>query len=159
MQRASARASAQANGHVNGHTGKGPAGNGHAGNGERSVGTLVKQGTEQLSTLVRQELKLAQAELTSKGKKAGIGGGLFGAAGLLAFFGLAALITAAIVAVAIPLPLWAAALIIGGGLLLLAGLLALAGRSEVKRAVPPTPDEAVGSMRHDLETIKERAKR
>lgn len=138
---------AQANGHAGTH------GNGH------SVGTLVKQGTEQLSTLVRQELKLAQAELTSKGKKAGIGGGLFGAAALLGFFGLAALITAAIVAVAIPLPLWAAALIIGGGLLLLAGLLALAGRAEVGRAGPPTPQEAVGSMRHDLETIKERAKR
>ncbi|MBY8881758.1 phage holin family protein [Actinacidiphila acidipaludis] len=140
------------NGKVNGHV------DGHRA-GERSVGTLVKQGTEQLSTLVRQEMKLAQAELTKKGKKAGIGGGLFGAAALLAFFGLAALITAAIVAIAIPLPLWASALIVGGGLLLFAGLLALAGRSQVKRAVPPTPDEAVDSMKDDLATIKERAKR
>jgi hypothetical protein len=130
------------------------------GNGAgRSVGTLVKQGTEQLSQLMRQEFKLAQAELTQKGKRAGIGGGLFGAAALLGFFGLAALITAAIVAVDLKLPLWAAALIIGGGLLALAGMLALAGRHEVKKAVPPVPDEAVGSMRHDLETIKERAKR
>jgi hypothetical protein len=72
---------------------------------------------------------------------------------------MAALITAAIVAVDLKLPLWAAALIIGGGLLALAGMLALAGRAEVKRAVPPMPGEAVGSMRHDLETIKERAKR
>ena len=140
---------AQVNGKVNGHVQA----------GERSVGTLVKQGTEQLSTLLRQELKLAQAELSHKGKRAGIGGGLFGAAALLAFFGLASLITAAIVAIAIPLPLWASALIVGGGLLLFAGLLALAGKAQVKRAVPPTPDEAVGSVKDDLATIKERAKR
>jgi uncharacterized membrane protein YqjE len=131
----------------------------HVNGADRSVGTLVKQGTEQLSQLVHQELKLAQAELAQKGKRAGVGGGLFGAAALLAFFGLAAFVTAAIVAVAIPLPLWAAALIVGGGLLLCAGLLALAGRSQVKRAVPPVPGEAVDSMRHDLEAIRERAKR
>lgn len=130
------------------------------GNGaDRSVGTLVKQGTEQLSQLMRQELKLAQAELQQKGKRAGMGGGLFGGAALLAFFGLAALITAAIVAVDLKLQLWAAALIVGGGLLLLAALLALAGRHQVRRAAPPMPGEAVDSMRHDLETIKERAKR
>lgn len=131
----------------------------HVNGADRSVGTLVKQGTEQLSQLVRQELKLAQTELAQKGKRAGVGGGLFGAAALLAFFGLAAFVAAAIVAVAIPLPLWAAALIVGGGLMLCAGLLALAGRAQVRRAVPPVPGEAVDSMRHDLEAIKERAKR
>jgi Flp pilus assembly protein TadB len=123
------------------------------------VGTLVKEGTEQLSDLVRQELKLAQAELTRKGKQAGVGGGLFGAAGLLAFFALAAMITAAIAAVAMPLPLWAAALIVAGGLLLIAGIAALIGRSEVKRAVPPVPDETVDSVHQDLVILKERAKR
>ncbi|WP_328914874.1 MULTISPECIES: phage holin family protein [unclassified Streptomyces] len=130
------------------------------GNGSsRSVGTLVKDGTEQLSDLIRQELRLAQTELTRKGKRAGIGGGLFGAAGLMAFFGLAVLIFGAIAALAMPLPLWAAALIVAGGLMLLAGVMALIGRHEVKRAVPPVPGEAMGSMRHDLETIRERAKR
>lgn len=124
---------------------------------DHSVGTLVKQGTEQLSTLVRQELKLAQAELAQKGKRAGIGGGLFGAAGLFAFFGVAAGLTAVIAA--IPFAVWAAALIVAGGLLLLAGILALIGRYEVKRAVPPVPGEAVDSVRHDLETLRERAKR
>lgn len=131
----------------------------HVNGAHRSVGTLVKQGTEQLSDLVRQELKLAQAELSLKGKRAGIGGGLFGTAGLMAFFGLAALITAAIVAIAGPLTLWAAALIVAGGLLLIAAIAALAGRHQVKRAVPPIPGEAVDSIHHDLETIKERAKR
>ena len=124
---------------------------------DHSVGTLVKQGTEQLSHLVRQELKLAQAELTQKGKRAGVGGGLFGAAGLLAFFGIAAGITAAIAA--IPLSVWAAALIVAGGLLLLAGILALIARYEVKRAVPPVPGEAVDSVKQDLETLRERARR
>jgi nitrate reductase gamma subunit len=123
------------------------------------VGTLVKEGTEQLSELVRQEMKLAQAELAQKGKKAGVGGGLFGAAGLLAFFALASMITAAIVAVAIPLPLWAAALIIAGGLLLVAGIAALIGRRQMKRAVPPVPGEAVDSVHQDLVILKERAKR
>jgi Flp pilus assembly protein TadB len=124
---------------------------------DHSVGTLVKQGTEQLSHLVRQELKLAQAELTQKGKRAGVGGGLFGAAGLLAFFGVAAALTAVIAA--IPLAVWAAALIVAGGLLLLAGILALIGKYEVKRAVPPVPGEAVGSVKQDIETLRERARR
>ena len=131
----------------------------HVNGSARSVGTLVKDGTEQLSDLVRQELKLAQAELTQKGKRAGIGGGLFGAAGLMAFFALAALVAAAIAAVAMPLPLWAAALIVAGGLLLIAAVAALIGRREVKQAVPPVPAEAVDSMRYDLETIRGRAKR
>ncbi|WP_435172596.1 phage holin family protein [Actinacidiphila sp. bgisy145] len=131
----------------------------HVNGSARSVGTLVKEGTEQLSDLVRQELKLAQAELTRKGKQAGVGGGLFGAAGLLAFFAIAAMITAAIAAVAMPLPLWAAALIVAGGLLLIAGIAALIGRSQVKRAVPPVPDETVDSVHQDLVILKERAKR
>ncbi|BBA98867.1 putative integral membrane protein [Actinacidiphila reveromycinica] len=131
----------------------------HANGSARSVGTLVKEGTEQLSELVRQELKLAQAELAQKGKKAGVGGGLFGAAGLMAFFALAALVTAAIAAVAMPLPLWAAALIVAGGLLLVAGVAALIGRGQVKRAVPPVPEETVDSVHQDLVILKERAKR
>ncbi|WNI16767.1 phage holin family protein [Actinacidiphila sp. ITFR-21] len=129
----------------------------HVDGADRSVGTLVKQGTEQLSQLVRQELRLAQAELTQKGKRAGVGGGLFGAAALFAFFGLAALIVTVIAA--IPLSVWLASLIVAGGLLALAGVLALLGKHEVKQAVPPVPGEAVGSMRQDVETIRERARR
>ncbi|SEG41320.1 Putative Holin-X, holin superfamily III [Actinacidiphila yanglinensis] len=131
----------------------------HANGSAKSVGTLVKQGSEQLSDLVRQELKLAQAELTQKGKRAGIGGGLFGAAGLMAFFGLAALITAAIAAIAGPLTVWAAALIVAGGLLLIAGIAALIGRGEVKHAVPPVPEETVDSVHQDVVSLKERARR
>ena len=125
----------------------------HVNGSTRSVGTLVKQGTEQLSDLVRQEMKLAQAELAQKGKRAGIGGGLFGAAALMAFFCLAALVTAAIVAIAMPLTLWAAALVVAGGLLLIAGVAALLGRHKVKQAVPPVPGETVDSVKYDLETL------
>lgn len=131
----------------------------HVNGSDHSVGTLVKQGTEQFTQLLRQELHLAQAELAQKGKRLGKGGALFGSAALLAFFGLAALITGAIFAVDLRLPLWAAALIIGGGLMLFAGMLALAGRHMLKRAGPAMPAEAVDNMRFDMETIKERAKR
>jgi hypothetical protein len=128
-------------------------------NGSRSVSTLVKEGSEQLSDLVRQEMKLAQAELARKGKRAGVGGGLFGAAGLMAFFALAALVTAAIAAVAIPLSLWLAALAVAAGLLMIAGVAALIGRAKVKQAVPPMPEETVDSVHRDVAILKERAKR
>lgn len=126
---------------------------------DRSVGTLVKQGTEQLSQLVRQELRLAQVELTQKGKRAGLGGGLFGAAGLFAFFAFAAVVTTVIAAIAIPLSVWSGALITAGGLLVFAAIFALIGKRQVKKAVPPVPGEAVGSLKQDVVTLKERAKR
>ncbi len=99
--------------------------------GELSTGELVSQLSEQVSHLVRDELRLAQAELKQKGKRAGIGAGLTGAAGLIALYGLAALLVAVITALALVLPVWAAALIVGGVLLLLAGLLGLAGIGQV----------------------------
>ncbi|WP_037916326.1 phage holin family protein [Actinacidiphila yeochonensis] len=128
-------------------------------NGSRSVGTLVKEGTEQLSDLVRQEMKLAQAELAQKGKRAGIGGGMFGAAGLMGFFALAALVTAAVAALAIPLSLWLAALTVAAGLLIIAGIAALLGRHKVKQAVPPMPEGTMDNVHRDLVVLKERAKR
>jgi hypothetical protein len=71
-----------------------------------STGQLIGQLTEQISRLVRDEARLAQAEVTQKAKRLGVGAGLFGGAGLVAFFGLAALITAAILALALVLPDW-----------------------------------------------------
>jgi Flp pilus assembly protein TadB len=124
---------------------------------EKSVSALVKQGSEQISQLVRQEMQLAQAELAQKGRRAGIGGGLFGAAALAAFFGAAALVVTVIAA--LPLSVWAASLVVAGALLVLAGVLGLLGRRQLSRAVPPVPGEAVESVKDDLETIKERAKR
>jgi len=125
--------------------------------GDRSVGELVHQATEQISQLVRQEAALAKAELTAKGKRAGRGGGLLGAAGALAYVGLFALAAAAGAALALVLPVWAAALVVAGALFLIAGLLALVGRAQLRQVGPPTPQRAIGSVRADVEVIKERA--
>ena len=126
---------------------------------ELPIGELVSRLSEQVSHLVRDELRLALAELKQKGKRAGIGAGLTGAAGVIALFGLAVLVAAVIAALALVLPVWAAALIVGGVLLLLAGVLALAGIGQVKRGTPPTPDQAIASTKRDVETVKESARR
>ena len=127
--------------------------------GELSTGELVSQLSEQVSHLVRDELRLAQAELKQKGKRAGIGAGLAGAGGLLSLYGVSALVVAVVAAPALVLPVWAAALIVGAVLLLSAGLLALAGIGQVKRSTPLTPDEAIASTKRDIETVKESTKR
>ncbi|MDH6625404.1 hypothetical protein M2271_003215 [Streptomyces sp. LBL] len=124
-----------------------------------SVGELVGQATEQLSRLVRQEVALAKEELAEKGRRAGRGGGLLGAAGAVGYAGLLALAAAAAAALSLVLPVWAAALIVTGVLFALAGLLAAAGRAQLRRATPPTPEEALGSVKADVEEIRERAHR
>jgi uncharacterized membrane protein YqjE len=125
---------------------------------ELSTGDLVAQLSKQVSRLVRDELRLAQVELQQKGKRAGLGAGLAGAGGVLALLGLAAVELAAIVALALVLPLWAAALIIGGGVLLLAAILGWGGARQVKRGVPPIPEQAIASVQRDAQVIKERGK-
>jgi uncharacterized membrane protein YqjE len=125
----------------------------------KSVADLVRQVTELVPQLVRAELALAKAELTEKSKRAGFGAGLFGSGGALAFYGLGALIAAAALGLAEALPGWLAALIVGVFLLLVAGLLALVARSQVRRAVPPVPEQAVRSTLLDVETVKESARR
>jgi len=116
---------------------------------------LVQRATEQVSRLVRDELALAKAELTHKAKHAGIGIGLFGGAGGLAFFGISVLIATAVIAIDIALPLWLSALIVGAFLLILAGLFALVGRFEVKRATPPVPSDVTEGLKADVQTVKD----
>lgn len=120
----------------------------------QDVGTLVHRLSEQVPDLVRSELRLAQAEMTQKGKRAGVGVGMFGVAGVLAFFGVAALIATAILALALVLPAWAAALIVGAVLLVVAGGVALMGRSKVKDAAPPKPERATEGARADVAAMK-----
>ena len=124
-----------------------------------STGQLIGQLTEQISRLVRDEARLAQAEVTQKAKRLGIGAGLFGGAGLVAFFGLAALITAAILALALVLPDWLAALIVAVVLFAVAGVLALVGKKDVQKGSPPVPTEAISSVKTDIATVKESARR
>lgn len=126
---------------------------------EASVGELVGQASAQLSILVRQEMRLARAEMTRKGKRAGLGGGMFGGAGLLAGIALLALAGAAVAGIALVLPVWASCLIVAGALLAVAGVLALVGKREFTHAVPPTPQDAIDGVRADVEEIKERAHR
>ncbi|MEV4199971.1 phage holin family protein [Micromonospora globbae] len=120
---------------------------------EPSTAELVQRATEQISRLVRDELALARAELTQKGKHAGIGIGLFGGGGALAFYGLGALVVTAVLLLDLVLPAWAAALIIAVGLFLLAGILALIGKQQVSRAVPPVPAATVRSVRADMDVL------
>ncbi|WP_324277289.1 phage holin family protein [Blastococcus brunescens] len=124
-----------------------------------STGQLISQLTEQISRLVRDEARLAQAEVTQKAKKLGVGAGLFGGAGLVAFFGLAALITAVILALALVLPGWLAALIVAVVLFAVAGVLALIGKKDVEKGSPPVPTEAISSVKTDIATVKESARR
>ena len=119
----------------------------------------MKQLSEQTATLVRQEMKLATTELQDKGKKAGIGAGMFGASGLVAFFGAACLIAAAVLALATAVDSWLAAVIVGVVLLAVAGVAALLGKKKIDEATPPAPERALGSMKRDVDTVKARAKR
>ena len=126
---------------------------------EHSTGELVKQLTEQVSTLVRDELKLAQVEMTRKGKQAGLGAGLLGGGGLIALYGVGCLIACAIIGLSHVIQPWLAALIVGAALLAVAGVAALMGKGRIKQATPPVPAEAVESVKADVEEIKERARR
>jgi uncharacterized membrane protein YqjE len=126
---------------------------------ERSVGDLVQQLSQQTATLVRKEMRLAQVELQEKGKRAGIGAGMFGGAGLVALYGVGAVVAAAIMLLATATRPWISALIVGVVLLAIAGLVALLGRKQVEQATPPKPERAMESVQHDVEHVKERARR
>jgi hypothetical protein len=125
---------------------------------DKPLGELVQDLSRQTSTLIRQEMRLAQAELTEKGRHASKGAGMFGGAGLVALYGVGALVTAAILGLATVLEPWIAAAAIGVGLLLLAGILALTGKKEIDEAGPPKPELAIESVQRDIDTVKARAK-
>ncbi|GAA3139708.1 phage holin family protein [Streptomyces rameus] len=130
-----------------------------AADGHPSTGELVGRATEQLSRLLRQEVALAKEELAEKGRRAGRGGGLLGAAGAVGYVGLIVLAGAATAALWLVLPVWAAALIVAAVFFAVAALLAAAGRAQLRRAAPPAPEETLGSVRADVDTIRERAHR
>jgi uncharacterized membrane protein YqjE len=121
---------------------------------EASLGTLVSQLSSQLPELIRSELRLAQAEVTEKGKRAGIGIGMFSVAGLLGFFGLAALLTTAVLVLDLFLPAWSAALIVAVVLLVVAGIAALVGKKKVQEAGSPKPERALQGIKQDVATVK-----
>ena len=122
---------------------------------DQSTAELVQRASEQVSRLVKDEIALAKAELAEKGKHAGIGAGLFGAGGVLALYGIGALIATLIIVFDLFLPLWLAALIIATSLFLIAGILALIGKSQVTKAVPPEPKAAIESVKADVDEVKQ----
>jgi hypothetical protein len=119
-----------------------------------STGQLIGQLTEQLTRLVRDEARLAQAEVTQKAKRLGLGAGMFGGAGLFAFLGLAVLVATAILGLAHVLPDWLAALVVAAVLFAVAGVLALVGRKDVQHAAPPVPTQAIAGVQADIATVK-----
>jgi uncharacterized membrane protein YqjE len=122
--------------------------------GDPTLGALVHDMTQQMSTLVRDEIRLAQAEMTQKGKRAGIGIGMFSAAGLLAFFGLAVLLATVILLLDLVMPAWLAALIVAVVLFAVAGVVAMLGKKNVQQATPAKPEEAVEGLKQDVATVK-----
>jgi uncharacterized membrane protein YqjE len=126
---------------------------------EPSTAELISRVGDQVTRLVKDELELAKAEIQRKGKKLGLGVALGGVAGVLAWFGVAALFVAAGAALALVLPVWAAALIVAAALLLTAGICAAVGVGDIKKATPPVPEQAIDSTRRDIAAVKERAHR
>jgi uncharacterized membrane protein YqjE len=124
---------------------------------ERPTGELLKQLTDQTTRLVRQEIELAKLELQEKGKKAGVGAGMFGGAAALGLYALGALTATIILALATFLPGWVAALIVTVVYGAIAGVLALRGKSQVKEATPPVPEQAVETTKEDVRWVKTRA--
>lgn len=131
--------------------------NGTARGGNVTLAELMHQLSEQSTRLVHQEIELAKAELAAKGKRAGLGAGMFGGAGVFGFYALGALTAAGILALSLAVASWLAALIVAGVLVAIAGVLALVGKSEVQQATPPVPEQATESVKEDVQWAKTRA--
>jgi MFS family permease len=126
-------------------------------NHDPSLADLARQLSNQTTELVRHEVELAKAELRVKGKRAGIGAGMFGGAGALGLYALGALTAAIIAGIAEALPVWASALIVAALSGAIAGILALRGKKKVQQATPPLPEQTVQSVKEDVRYTKQRA--
>jgi hypothetical protein len=120
---------------------------------DHSTSELLGDLTDQVRRLIRAETRLAAIELRRKGKRAGLGAAAFGLAGVGGLYGGGALVICAIAALALVLPVWLAALLVGVGVLLGSGLVALVGRFALRRALPLFPTWAMTSTREDVQTI------
>lgn len=119
-----------------------------------STGELISRLTTEVKTLVRDEIRLAQVEVSGKAKKAGIGAGIIGAGGLLALYGLGALIATAVLALALVVDAWLAALIVAIVLFAIAGIAALLGKNRVQEAGAPVPEKTVASVKADVDAVR-----
>ena len=125
---------------------------------DRPIGDLVRQLSDQTTTLVRQEIELAKAEMTAKGKQVGMGAGAFGGAGLFGLYAVGAITACLILALSTAVAGWLAALIVGVVYAAIAGVLALIGKKKTQAGAPPVPERAISSTKEDVEWAKTRAK-
>ena len=124
---------------------------------DRPLAELMRDLSQQSTELIRQEIELAKAELRAKGKSAGVGAGMFSAAGLIALFGVGALTACLVLALATAMDAWLAALIVAVVYLAAAGIAALVGKGKVQEATPPAPEQAIASTKEDVQWTKQRA--
>ena len=126
---------------------------------DASVAELLQRLSQQTATLVRQEMHLAQAEMKEKGKRAGMGAGLFGAAGIVALAAFGALVAGLILLVGEAVDMWISAFIVTAGLAFVAAVMAMVGKRQLEQATPPKPEAAMESVQADVAEIKEKARR
>ena len=126
---------------------------------DASIGQLASRLSDQVSRLVRAELALAQIEAKQKAKILGIGLGMFGVSGVLAFFGAGCALAGAILGLANVVSAWLAALLVAAALFVVAGIVALTGRKGVQHGSPPIPLQAVESTKADVAAIRQAVKR
>ncbi len=126
---------------------------------EKSTAELVKQLSDQATALVRAEVELAKVELTQKGKQVGVGAGLFGGAGVFAFYGFGVLLAAIVILLGTAIAPWLAAVIVAVVLFVIAAVAALAGKKRVQAGTPPAPQLAIDSTKTDVATTKARFQR
>jgi hypothetical protein len=122
------------------------------------VSELVKQLAEETGTLVRQEIELARAEISTKAKRAGIGLGELGAAGIVALLGLGALTACFVAALALAMPVWAAGLIVAVIYGATSAVLTVIGRRQLQRGLPPTPERTRQTLEENMEWARTRTR-
>jgi hypothetical protein len=123
---------------------------------QQSVGELVKQLSEQTSSLARKEVELAKTEMSLKAKRLGVGAGAFGAAGFLGIFAFGVLTAAIVLLLATAMDAWIAAMILAAAYGAGAAILALTGKRKVDEGTPPVPEQAVESTKADVRETKQR---
>jgi uncharacterized membrane protein YqjE len=121
---------------------------------DRPVGELLKQLANETTTLVRQEIELAKAEFSEKGRKAGAGFGMWGAAGVVGLLALGALTAFFILALGSVMPNWLAALVVTIAYGVIAGVLYVTGKQRVDEAGPAKPEQTIETLKEDMEWAK-----
>ena len=125
---------------------------------DKSLAELLKDLSQELTGLLHEEIELAKAEVTTKGKGLGVAAGLLGSALVFVLHELGCLAVCAIAALSLAVPIWLAALIVAITLLAVAVVLGLMGKADVQHALPPIPEEAVESTKEDVAWLKTQVK-